>query len=103
MPPPVNISDLRALARRRLPRVVFDFIDGGAQDESTLAANCQDMTALTLRPRVLVNVANRKLDVQIFGQEFAFPLLASPIGLTGLASPNGELDTARAADAARIG
>lgn len=99
----VNIADLRVLARRRLPKVVFDFIDGGAQDERTAQANCSDMAALTLSPRVLVDVAQRDLSVEVFGQKLAFPMILSPIGLTGLASPKGELDAARAAEAAGIG
>jgi L-lactate dehydrogenase (cytochrome) len=100
---PVNISDMRALARRRLPRVVFDFIDGGAQDEITLEANCRDLAAMRLSPRVLVDVAELDTRIELFGQHFAAPFLLSPIGLTGLATPKGELDAARAADAAGIG
>jgi len=100
---PVNIADLRVMARRRLPRVVFDFIDGGAQDERTLEANSRDLEAMRLSPRVLVDVSQRNLKVELFGQEFALPMLLSPIGLTGLASPKGEIDAARAAKAAGIG
>ena len=100
---PVNIADLRVMARRRLPRVVFDFIDGGAQDERTLEANSRDLEAMRLNPRVLVDVSQRNLKVELFGQEFALPMLLSPIGLTGLASPKGEIDAARAAKAAGIG
>ena len=103
MPREINIADLRRLARRRLPKVVFDFIDGGAQDERTLDANMRDLEALVLSPRVLVDVAERDLSVEVFGQTFAFPIILSPIGLTGLASPKGELDAARAAQAAGIG
>ena len=57
--PPVTIADLRELARRRLPRMVFDFVDGGAEDEVTLRANREAFAALALRPRVLVDVAER--------------------------------------------
>ena len=99
----VNIADLRARARRRLPKVVFDFIDGGAQDEWTLNANCTDLAALQLSPRVCVDVGERNLKTTLFGRELAMPLLLSPIGLTGLATPKGELDAARAAEAAGIG
>lgn len=103
MPRDVNIADLRDKARRRLPRVVFDFIDGGAQDETTLEANCRDLSAIRLNPRVLVDVSARKLSVELFGQTFAAPIVLSPVGLTGLATPKGELDAARAAEAAGIG
>ena len=103
MPRDINIADLRRLARRRLPRVVFDFIDGGAQDERTRNANLRDLEDLVLSPRVLVDVAQRDLSVEVFGQTLALPMILSPIGLTGLASPKGELDAARAAQAAGIG
>jgi L-lactate dehydrogenase (cytochrome) len=99
----VNINDMRKLAKRRLPRVVFDFIDGGAQDETTLEANCHDLAAIRLSPRVLVDVAKRSAGVELFGQTYAAPMVLSPIGLTGLATPKGELDAARAAAAAGIG
>ncbi len=99
----INVEDLRQIARSRLPKVVFDFIDGGAQDERTLAANCRDLQALTLSPRVMVDVSQRDLSVEIFGQTYAFPMILSPIGLTGLASPKGELDAVRAASQAGIG
>lgn len=99
----VNINDMRRLAKRRLPRVVFDFIDGGAQDETTLVANCRDLAEIRLSPRVLVDVAKRTTEVELFGQTFAAPMVLSPIGLTGLASPKGELDAVRAAQAAGIG
>ena len=99
----VNIADLRARAQRRLPKVVFDFIDGGAQDETTVRANCADLAAITLSPRVCVDVAERSMKTTLFGRELAMPLLLSPIGLTGLATPKGELDAARAAEAAGIG
>jgi L-lactate dehydrogenase (cytochrome) len=99
----VNIADLRAKARQRLPKVVFDFIDGGAQDERTLEANCRDLEKLVLSPRVMVDVAQRDLSVDVFGQKLAFPMILSPVGLTGLASPKGELDAAKAAEEAGIG
>lgn len=99
----VNINDMRKLAKRRLPRVVFDFIDGGAQDEMTLEANRRELAELRLSPRVLVDVSKRSTSVDLFGQTLAAPIILSPIGLTGLASPKGELDAARAAQAAGIG
>lgn len=99
----VNIADMRNLARHKLPRVVFDFIDGGAGDESTLQSNCHDFASLTVSPRVMVDVSSRDLTVDVFGQRLSAPIVLSPIGLTGLATPKGELDAARAAKAAGIG
>lgn len=98
-----SIEDLRRIARKRLPRVVFDFIDGGAQDEVTLRANTGDFESLTLRPRMMVDVSKRKTEVELFGQKLAAPIVLSPVGLTGLAVPKGELHAAKAAKAAGIG
>ena len=95
-----NIEDLRRRARRRLPKVVFDFIDGGAQDERTLAANRADFEALELRPKMLVDVSQRSLTTTVLGREIAMPVMVAPTGITGLAAPRGELHAARAAAAA---
>ncbi len=99
----INIADMRDQARKRLPRVVFDFIDGGAADELTLQANRRDLDALTVRPRVMVDVSKRDASVDVFEQKLAAPIILSPIGLTGLATPKGERDAARAAQAAGLG
>jgi len=103
MMPAVNVDDLRVRARRRLPRAVFDFIDGGAGDERTLAANRRDLDAITLSPRVLTDVSRREMSTTIFGRRLELPLLFAPTGMTGLASPKGELPAARAAAAAGVG
>lgn len=99
----VNIADMRTRARKRLPRVVFDFIDGGASDELTLQSNRTDLDAIRLRPRVMVDVSNCDSSVEIFGERYAAPIVLSPIGLTGLATPKGERDAACAAEKAGIG
>ena len=99
---PVNIADLRAGARRHLPQMVFDFIDGGATDEITLRANRDDFDKLTLNPRTLTDVGQRDLSTSLFGKRLALPLLLSPTGLSGLAYPKGELHAARAAKDAGI-
>jgi L-lactate dehydrogenase (cytochrome) len=99
---PVNIDDLRVRARRRLPKVVFDFIDGGAQDERTLAANRADFARIQLLPKVLVDVSQRTLATTVLGRPIAMPLLLAPTGVTGLATPRGEIHAARAAEAAGI-
>jgi L-lactate dehydrogenase (cytochrome) len=98
-----NIEDLRRLARRRLPRALFDFIDGGAQDEYTLRANQADFHRLALLPRVLKDVSQRDQSVTVLGQKFDLPLITSPTGLPGMLWPNGALEAARAADRAGAG
>ena len=84
-----NIEDLRELARRRLPRALFDFIDGGAQDEVTLRANQSDFHRLTLLPRVLIDVSKRDQSVTVLGQKLQLPLILAPTGLPGILWPNG--------------
>jgi L-lactate dehydrogenase (cytochrome) len=96
----VNIEDLRRRARRRLPKVVFDFIDGGAMDERTLAANRADFEAWELLPKMLVDVSQRTLKTTVLGREIAMPLMVAPTGISGLATPKGEIHAARAAEAA---
>ncbi len=93
----INIEDLRQLARRRLPRTVFEFIDGGAQDEITLRANRDDFSALRLIPRVLTDIETRDQSVELFGQRYAAPLVLAPTGLAGLLARRGELQAVRAA------
>jgi isopentenyl diphosphate isomerase/L-lactate dehydrogenase-like FMN-dependent dehydrogenase len=93
----INIDELRRLASRRLPRAVFDFADGGAEDEQTLRANRRDFQRLTFRPRVLVDVSQRDQSATILGQRVSSPLVLSPVGLAGMMSPRGEIAAARAA------
>jgi L-lactate dehydrogenase (cytochrome) len=99
----VNIQDLRRRAQRRLPKPVFDFIDGGAQDERTLAANCADFSGIRFLPRQLVDVSTRRTDVRVLGQDLALPIILGPTGLTGMFGPGGEVAAARAAAAAGVG
>jgi len=96
----VNIEDLRRRARRRLPKVVFDFIDGGAQDETTLRANRADFGAWELLPKMLVDVSRRSLATTVLGRAISLPVMIAPTGMSGLATPRGELHAARAAQAA---
>ena len=98
-----NISDLRRLARQRLPRALFDYIDGGAQDEVTLRANQADFNNFTLVQRVLRDVTTRDQSVTVLGQKYDLPLILSPTGLTGIFWPNGALEAARAASDAGAG
>jgi L-lactate dehydrogenase (cytochrome) len=98
-----NIEDLRRLARRRLPRALFDFIDGGAQDEVTLRANIDDFHRLALLPRVLTDVSKRDQSVTVMGRNLDIPLILSPTGLPGMLWPNGALEASQAADKAGAG
>jgi len=99
---PAATEDWRRLAAKRLPRFLFDYIDGGANDERTLAANVSDLAALRLRQRVLVNVAQVDTRATLAGQPCALPLALAPIGLAGMAARRGEAQAARAAHAAGV-
>ena len=92
-----SIADLRNLARRRLPKAVFDFVDGGAGDEHTLKANNAVFDDWTIAPRVCVNVTDRRLGRTIVGRSAALPLLLAPTGLAGFFWRNGEVCAAKAA------
>lgn len=92
-----SVEDLRAIARRRLPRAVFEYADRGAYDEVTLAANREAFRRLRLLPRVMIDVAERRLETTIAGQPAALPLGIAPTGLAGLNWPDGEIHAARAA------
>lgn len=92
-----SIAEMRALARRALPRPVFDFADGGAERESTLRRNESAFALHALVPRPLQGAATRDLSVELFGQRLSMPLLIGPTGLAGLFWPDGELASARAA------
>jgi len=93
---------MRLRARRRLPKMVFDFIDGGADDERTLRANEAAFAACTFAPRAGVNVRGVRTAIELFGEPLALPLLLAPTGLPGLAHPQAELAAARAARDAGI-
>ncbi|MFZ3215635.1 MAG: alpha-hydroxy acid oxidase [Candidatus Acidiferrales bacterium] len=93
----VNIEDLRRLARRRLPRVVFDYLDGGAADEVTLRENCRAFAQVILRPRQAVAHEKYDMRTRVLGQDISFPALLAPIGYSRLIHPAGELAAARAA------
>jgi L-lactate dehydrogenase (cytochrome) len=96
----VNIADLRKLARRRLPGLVFDYIDGGAEDELTLARNRSAFSELSFRPRQCVPVPNCDLRTMVLGTEFALPLILAPVGNCRSFYPMGDVQAARAAHAA---
>jgi L-lactate dehydrogenase (cytochrome) len=92
----LTIDDLRRRARRRLPRAVFDFIDGGAEDELTLRRNEAAFKQITFRPRVLVDTQARDQSTTVLGQRLSTPLILAPTGLCGMAAPRGEILAARA-------
>ena len=102
-PPRVlNIEDLRRAARRRLPRVVFDYIDGGAEDEWTLRANCRAFEAVTFRPRCAVAVSSCDLRTTVLGTSLPMPFILAPVGSCRLMYPRGEETVARAAGKAGL-
>ncbi len=102
-PPRVlNIEDLRRAAKRRLPRVVFDYIDGGAEDEWTLRANSSAFEAVTLRPRCAVAVPSCDLRTVVLGASLPMPLILAPVGSSRVIHPRGEEAAASAASAAGI-
>ena len=102
-PPRVlNIEDLRRAAKRQLPRVVFDYIDGGAEAELTLRANCRAFEAVTFRPRCAVATPACDLRTTVLGTPLSMPLILAPVGSSRLIYPRGEEVAARAAGVAGI-
>jgi (S)-mandelate dehydrogenase len=98
----INIEELRAIARRRLPRFVFAYVDGGAEDERTLAGNREAFARLRFRPRTLVDVSNRSVSARLLGAPSALPAVVGPTGLNGLCWRDGDLALARAASKAGV-
>src|SRR5262245_36967847 len=98
----LNIEDLRRRAKRRLPRVVFDYIDGGAENESTLRANCRAFEVVTFRPRCAVATPVCDLCTNVLGTSLSMPLILAPVGSCRLMFPHGEEAAARAASEAGI-
>lgn len=98
----LNAHDWRAAARRRLPRFVFDYVDGAADDGLCLQRNRADLDACTLQPRVLRDTSELATDVQLFGRRWTMPVGIAPTGLNGLIRPDGDRAIARAAAGAGI-
>ncbi len=92
-----SASDYRKAAQRKLPRFLFDYIDGGANAEDTLQANVADLRAVNLRQRVLKNVSGLDLATEWFGQRSELPVILGPVGLSGMFARRGEVQAARAA------
>lgn len=95
----MNIADLRRRARRRLPRMVFDYIDGGAEDERTMRANEDAFAAVTLRPRSAVVVPDVDMRTTVLGHDLSLPLILAPVGSSRMFWPRGEAEAAAAAGA----
>jgi L-lactate dehydrogenase (cytochrome) len=98
----LSIDDLRKLAKRRIPRGIFDYADGGAYEEVTIRRNAADLDAMTFRQRVMVDVSNVSLATKMLGSPVSMPLAIGPTGLAGLFHADGEILGARAAAACGI-
>src|SRR3954465_3659975 len=99
---PATAADYRELARRRMPRQLFDYIDGGAYEEATMRANVADLERVLLRQVVMRDVSVREQRVEVLGQQLAMPVVLAPVGLGGMFAPRAEVQAARAAEAAGI-
>jgi L-lactate dehydrogenase (cytochrome) len=97
-----TVDDVRLIARRKLPKMAFDFIDGGADAEITLRANIADLARVTLRRRSLVDVSTLELQTEIVGETLPIPMILGPCGSMRLAGGDGELSAVRAAGAAGL-
>lgn len=93
-----SVADLRRLAKRRVPRAIFDYVDRGSYDEATLRANTADLDAIRLRQRVMIDVDNRALATELVGEPASMPVALAPTGLTGILHGNGEVLAAQAAE-----
>lgn len=102
MPSALHIADLRERAKRRLPRLVFDYLDGAAEDETTLAANTAAFAEHSLLPRYLCDVSQRSSAIELLGQRWAQPFGIAPIGMAGLFWPGGDIAAAKAAAKAQV-
>ncbi len=99
---PASVSDYRELARRRLPRQLFDYIDGGAYEEVTLRANVRDLERVLLRQVVMRDVSTREQAVEVLGQRLSLPVILGPVGLGGMFARRAEVQAARAAERAGV-
>ena len=99
----VCIEDFRPIARARVPKSVFDYLDGGAEGEVTLRENCRIFNDVTFRPRHAVEVAKCDLRTRVLGLDLALPFLLAPVGYSRLMHPGGEVAAARAAGRAGTG
>jgi L-lactate dehydrogenase (cytochrome) len=99
---PATVLDYRELARRRLPRQLFDYVDGGAYEESTMRANVADLENVLLRQIVMRDVSRREPEVEVLGQKLAMPVILAPVGMGGMFARRAEVQAARAAERAGV-
>src|SRR3954454_24732262 len=99
---PATATDYWELARRRSPRQLFDYVDGGAYDELTMRANVADLQAVLLRQVVMRDVTVRDASVEVLGQELAMPVILAPVGLGGMLARRAEVQAAKAAERAGV-
>ncbi|MFY8101484.1 MAG: alpha-hydroxy acid oxidase, partial [Allorhizobium sp.] len=98
MGPILEISDLKTLARKRVPKLFFDYADSGSYTESTYRANESDFARIKLRQRVLVDMSGRTLETTMVGEKVKMPVALAPTGLTGMQHADGEMLAAKAAE-----
>lgn len=99
---PASVDDYRELARRKLPRQIFDYVDGGAFGEATMAANREDLRRIQFRQRVLRDVSTRSLATTVLGEDLALPIILAPVGFGGMLARRAEVQAARAAERAGV-
>ncbi|HEY9235140.1 MULTISPECIES: L-lactate dehydrogenase [Phenylobacterium] len=99
---PASVNDYRELARRRLPKMFFEYIDGGSYAEVTLGRNVSDLEALALRQRVMRDMTSLDMSVEVFGQKMTMPLGLAPVGMAGMYGRRGEVQAAKAAAEAGV-
>ncbi|CAN7430950.1 L-lactate dehydrogenase [Phenylobacterium sp. LjRoot164] len=99
---PASVADYRELARRRLPKMFFEYIDGGSYAEVTLERNVADIEALALRQRVMRDMTQLDMSVEVLGQKMTMPIGLSPVGMAGMYARRGEVQAAKAAAAAGV-
>ena len=102
MTPALDIADLKKQARRRVPKMFFDYADSGSYTQSTYAANEADFGRIKLRQRVLVDMTNRSLETEMVGRKVSMPVALAPTGLTGMKHADGEILAAQAAEEAGV-
>ncbi len=99
---PASVSDYREIARRKLPRLMFDYVDGGAFEEATLAANRSDLQKISLKQKVMRDVSTLDTSVSLFGQTQSLPIILAPVGFAGMMARRAEVQAARAAEKAGV-
>lgn len=99
----INISDMRSIAERRVPKVVFDYLDGGAEGEVTLRENCRAFESVLFRPRQAIALPEVNLRTRVLGHELSIPFMLAPVGYSRMMHPGGEVVAARAAGIAGTG